>query len=247
MNASLPIDISLNPLSFSGSLLSLSRLGASGLDANLVSHCRVGGNPLFTLHPDVTSNTTVMATSSLLQWVNGNEIIIEATFQNERCLRFRGTAPLAFKASSGDFMWERPMFQDSLRAVEYSFEPIKNHVFVVLNGNVTTETFNQLLFNIQRDQSGGKWDLLFCEVETDTIASSQDVSWENAVADAQSVDFLAKVTGNDAVFNGFTDKLCPWSVSNHTVAERLASFVEWSCTVRAGGRFTQDVVLISKN
>ena len=250
MNTSLPIDVSLNPLSFSGSLLSLSTLGVSGLNVNLVSHCRDSGPPLLTLLPNITNgvdNSTVTATSSLLQWVVNGEAVTEATFQDERCIRFRGSVPLAFQANSGDFMYQIPMFQTELQTVEYSLEPIKNHIFVLLKGKLDEQDLGSLRLQVETNGTDPYWELLFCEIENDANAIGRDVFWENSTIDAQSIDLLAKATENDAEFNKFVDQLCPWSVPEHSTAERLASFVEWTSTVRAGGRFTRDVVLMSKN
>ena len=250
MNLSLSVNISLNPFSFSGSLLSLSQVGLAGSEVHLVSHCRDSGTPLLTLFPDISDavgNSTVKSTSSLLQWQVGDKAVAEATFQDERCIRFRGSVPLAFQAAGGDFMYQRPTFETGWQTVEYSLEPIKNHIFILLKGKLDDEDLSNLTLQVEADETDLDWDLLFCEIENDANAVGPDVFWENSTLDALSTDVLTKTTENDAEFNKFTNQLCPWSAGNHSTAESLASYVEWSCTVRAGGRFTRDVVIMSKN
>lgn len=275
-DARLEVDVSIIPWSHRGSYMSLSTKGGlngqltPGTDICLISQCRPTGLPLFALRPlpaglklgppsgfhRTPSPTTFHATPSRLEWKYRGSVVAECTFQDVRCLRFRGTVPLALDSEAavdgGAFIFSRPPSSDSMPTIEYVLNTMKGYRFLAMKGKLTAihgddpKLLNRRV-QIEGEQGDPSWELLFCEAETAHVGSETSTydTCEAFATAAREHSFDVVVDTMEAALDNFTRGLCPWSATP-TRSERLAAYVTWTSMVRPGGHFTKEAVLMSK-
>lgn len=273
----LEVDVSIIPWSHRGSYMSLSTKGGlngqstPGTDICLISQCRPTGLPLFALRPlpageklgppsgfhRTPSPTTFHATPSRLEWQYRGSVVAECTFQDVRCLRFRGTVPLALDSEAavdgGAFVFSRPHCPGSMPTIEYALNTMKGYRFIALKGRLTAihgddpKLLNRRV-QIEGEEGDASWEMLFCEVETAHVSSEAPTydTCDAVAAEASSHSFNVAVDRMAGALDGFSRGLCPWSSPGPTRSERLAAYVTWTSMVRPGGHFTKEAVLMSK-
>ena len=245
---------------------------APGRDVYLVSQCKAPSVPLFAIRPlpdgatlgtpngfhKTPSPTIFSATVPLVQWKHQDRVVAEATFQNQRCLRFKGNTPTAFdsdvKADPKDYMgpyvFQRSAFQGTKLGAEVTLQTLPTYRFFVMKGKLTTVNgdSNERLINRrvhiegEGEGDGSEWEMLFYEVD----ATDDETTSKEAIPREASKDFTTVMNNMKDEFERFAVGLCPWTKGKVSSAESLASYVMWTSMVRPAGRLTREVILMSK-
>ncbi|VUC37248.1 unnamed protein product [Clonostachys rosea] len=279
-------DPKILPWSCRGSFLSLARTTrlapplhlAPQTDVYLVSQCVALSMPMFALRPlpdglalttlpgfhATPSPTDVKATVSSIQWVHKSQVVCEATFQDLRSIRLRGTVPLAFDSDvqsdpsvyMGMYVFERPSCDGLAASVEVVYKTLPGYRFLPIKGHLTTINGTSSAFRVNRRiQVQGTdedpfWELIFHELDVQPRGMVQIMCHEDScksiLKDAGERSFETVKKEMSKEFDDFAFSLCPWSGNNLTETETLASYVTWTSMVRAEAKYTREAVLMSK-
>lgn len=271
----LAIDPAIVPWSLRGSYICLAtRSGDGGVltpgkDVYLISHNYGWGLPLFAIRPQITktqgapcgfhtssSPVEFSASPSRMVWTAGDETVAEATFLNERTIRFRGTAPLSFDTQGNLNIehWRCWLFQvpaetpESPPTAEFTSTPNTAFRFVAVRGSldlVNDAPFDPFFKDNRRRVTvsclpGSKdWELQIVERETETGIESLPLSTTaNSFQDSASI--------MEQKFDQYCGEMCVWGKDRMTMADKMACYVMWTSTVRAAGFFRNEAVLMSK-
>ncbi|ORX39661.1 Six-hairpin glycosidase-like protein [Kockovaella imperatae] len=243
-----------------------------GQDAYLISHNYGFGLPLFSLRPLVSqslplpptgfpttpSGVDLAATPSLFTWSYEENTMAEATFVNYRTIRVRGTVDMSFDTEGKLDVdhWRNwlhrvpPNDEEAREVIEYTCLPNVALNFIVVSGKA--ELFNGAPYNstfkdnsrrlsITRTNGHPHWEMLIVEKETER----SDPLPLDAGLDA-SEPFESSVETMAANFREYATELSPWGLEQTTPADMLASYVEWTSTIRPAGFLKSETVLMSK-
>ncbi|KAF7186701.1 Glucosidase YgjK [Pseudocercospora fuligena] len=277
-NKTLDIDVSIIPWSRRGSYFSIAdKAGRQGCltpenDVYLVTHCRQFGFPLFALRPippgqslpppsgfrRLKPTTTVKAEPGLLSWQHEGSALARVTILHNRCLRLRGTVPLAFdtdaaleKEACSAYMFSRPHVDGKPDSIDYVFNSMPGYRFIAIQGKLSQtngnrpEVLNKRI-EIAGTQENVEWELLVCELDPTTGDGPIVDTCSEFVDAVENISFDETVERTRAEFSDFARSLCPWSATTLSQTEQLASYVIWATTIRAGGRLTREAILMSK-
>jgi hypothetical protein len=250
------IDPRIIPWSHRGSYLCLAtRSGSNGRltpghDIYLISHILSGGLPLFSIRPQIgnvpaplgfpttPSLVEYSATPSILSWSYEGKVVAEATWASPSAIRLRGNVPVNFN-TEGKLkvdQWRCWMFRvPGTKSVEFNSTPNTALRFTALRGDISV--INDAPYdsdfkdNRRQISMKGTWELVIEERDEMGSQSSEVQSFEACV---QTVD---------KTFDDYVKGMCPWSA---TPADKLASYVMWTSTVRPAGFLGVEAVLMSK-
>lgn len=266
------IDPKIVPWSYRGAYLCLAgRAGLNGRlspekDIYLISHHYSAGIPLLALRPHVDplpapegfsqmdSGVTFSATPSCMTWKMGQKVVAEATFQDFRSIRIRGTIPMSFDTEGKlavdnwrNWIYRVPPTQTGDKdVVELQTTPNNAVRFTILSGQAELTNDAPYDFNFQHQNrridissksKGGEWEVTISEIETE----EGDIPKE----DHSGRSFVECEKAMDETFEQYVAEVCSWA-RQPTAADRLAAYIMWTSTVRPGGYFTSEAVLMSK-
>jgi hypothetical protein len=264
------IDPHIVPWSRRGSYMCLAtRSGDGGIlssannDICLVTHIYPWGCPLFALRPNLPdikrgppsgfhkdpSPFQFKATPSVIQWLYHDKEVANATFQDERIIRMRGTLPMSFDTEGKlgklgvdhwrTWMYRVPGPQSGMEEVEFTSTPDTSLKFIALKGKFDVEiedrSIDVYLPNNRRITISPKdgeetWELAIVEREREP----------NVILPELKFPFIGEVNIKD---------LCPWQKdwgSKQGQTDQLGCYVMWTSTVRPAGYFKKEAVLMSK-
>jgi len=260
------VDPRIIPWSYRGSYLCLAtRSGQNGRlttghDVCVVSHRHAAGLPLFAIRPALgardssppagfpttPSPAQFTAKPSRLQWDVDGETVAEATFEDVRTIRFRGTVPLSFDTQGSlavdpwrCWLWRVPPTRDGAQMVEFTATPNTNLRFIVTRGSIRLENDAPYDFNFKDNNR-----------RLTVSASEGDTTWEMRVMERDSEpgddpnDIRPRSFDQCAEDVHAAKGMCPWR--DPTDADRLAAYVLWTSTVRPAGFLASEAVLMSK-
>jgi hypothetical protein len=272
------VDPRIIPWSMRGSYLCMATKSGQngsltpGNDVYLVSHNHPAGLPLFALRPALhgelppvsgfhrtPSPVHFMASPSRMRWSSGNTTVAEATFQDPRTIRLRGTVPLSFDTEGALQVdqWRCWLFRvpptsdDSLETVEFTSTPSTALRFVALQGTIALVhdapydpqfKNNNRRLTISAHPDASSWELLITERDTEAETPSHPTRLGNVTFDG-----YAEAMGE--AFETYVNGMCAWGATGTSVvtsADCLAAYVIWTSTVRAGGFLGAEAVLMSK-
>ncbi|MEV5820093.1 trehalase family glycosidase [Micromonospora harpali] len=230
------------PFSYRGSWLDVSPVIAEKTyadDLHLVSH-QTGLHAVLRLTP-AGSDTTVVATPTLLTWRDGTGRI-EAGYAGPDTLRLRGrglglriaAAAATLTPFSGTYLYLDPLDGSH---VFTSYETGRRYRVTVLSGALRQTAGAEALGTADRflDLPGDQpWEVAIEEYETARPPY------------AAPVDFDRLCRDRSAEFAAFVDAVAPWRGAD-TPAADLAAYVLWSATVAPAGFVTRPAVLMSKH
>lgn len=281
MNEPLALNVTETPWSIRGSYISLAtRAGHSGrltpgYDVYLTSHLRESGRPLFAIRPlpdgavlgepsgfhKTPALTTVSANEASLQWTYQGAVVARATYQDVRCLRLRGTVPLALDSDlavdrdiCSAYLYTYPPSQDRSPTMEYVLNTMKGYRFIATKGQLSHVNGSQpdpdlpKRINIQASQGEDEWEILICEVETEgnNLSIPALDTCDTLINMARNTSFEDVVGSIHEAVDDFAAKLFPHSTPAPSKAEKKASYIIWMSMVRPGGKFTRECILMSK-
>ena len=208
-----------------------------------------------------------IASPSRLAWVrDGPTTVAEATFYGPRVIRIRGNLPLSFDTDQGlavdefrTWIFTVPVASQpnhpSLPTVEFTSRPDAALRFVALKGrfdliNDAPSICNNRRITISPTEDEREWDLLIVERERAPFYGQADTipSIEQLVGDARKMTFDQTETRMASEIDVYTRSMCPWTPAGSEVSDtdRYACYVMWTSTVRPGGFFKSESVLMSK-
>ncbi|WVW85181.1 hypothetical protein I302_107219 [Kwoniella bestiolae CBS 10118] len=218
----------------------------------------LGSPPPMTGFPKTPSPVSFLASPSRMTWRSGDQTIAEATYQNPRVLRIRGTVPMSFSTEGSlDVNHWRcwlfrvpPTSKESLPTIEFTTTPDTALRFLALNGDFTLINDAPYDFNFKDNNR-----------RLTISAKPGETSWEVAIIDREidtndtvyegtpngSFDDSAESMAN--AFDEYVEGMCGWgatALSSVTAADRLGSYVMWTSTVRPAGFLGAEAVLMSK-
>lgn len=263
------IDVESVPWSYRGSYMSFSTLtgelakATPKIDITLVSQYLPCGAPCFVLRPVVEplgspsgfhttpSPVKYRATPSKLEWVWGSEVVAEATYQNDRVIRLRGTKPMAFDTDQRQlrsFFFavpkRTPESHDMIDWASMGLMPLR---IIAKRGKLTSINAASELngrFQIQENKEDEGWELFIHERSPGDGSRSQETASE-WVARMSETPFEKCVTGMRTIFKEYAAGMCS-NVGTVRPMDQHACYVMWTSTARADGFLKNETVLMSK-
>lgn len=279
LSSPIKIDPHIVPWSLRGSYLCLAtrageggRLTPANNDVCLVSHIYPAGLPLFALRPILpgkalppangfhkdSSPVDFSATPSALSWTHDGETVAEATFQDVRTIRLRGTLPLAFdtEGSLAVDAWRTwvfrvpPQTKDGPAQVEFTSTPDSALTFTALSGvfsleNEAPSSNYSRRITIAPKSGDGAWELVIEEREREKFTEGQT----ERLPYSQYKPFNEVKSAMATAFAQYAQDMCPWQEdwgSKQGQTDQLGAYVMWTSTVRPAGYFKKEAVLMSK-
>jgi hypothetical protein len=250
-------------------------LSSANNDICLVTHIYPWGCPLFALRPNLPgvkrgppsgfhkdpSPFDFKTTPSCMQWLLDGKVVAEATFQDERIIRLKGSLPMSFDTEGrlgklGVDHWRTWMYRVpgptnpiGAEEVEFTSTPDTSLKFIALKGKFEVEIEDKSI------------DVYLPNNRRLTISASEgDEIWELAIVERErepnvvlpELDFpLIKIVKEEMAkgFEGYVKDLCPWQKdwgSKQGQTDQLGAYVMWTSTVRPAGYFKKEAVLMSK-
>jgi glycogen debranching enzyme len=129
---------------------------------------------------------------------------------------------------------------------------MKGYRFVATKGKLSHVNGNRPELCHKRIQidpgvDGSHWELLICEVDVDSRPEQETMdTCAPLVQQALCASFGDAVSAFGSVFDDYCRQITPWSSGSPGDTEILAAYVMWTSTVRAGGHFTRESILMSK-
>lgn len=228
-------DIATVPFSFFGSWMVIHRDKEGRL---ILKNVHNRGKPLFLLTPmkgEEAVQYDLTATATLLTITDGDGGCIEFCFESADTLRIRGRG-LSLdmeRASHAEAYSEAPghvtfNFRPALR--RYRFETLAGKA--EMRGNFTRD--NQVLPGVRMSAGeDGCWDIAIDEFWS---------SWQQP--ERASFDNCCAATREN--FESFAESM-PAAPDDLIETQRLASYINWSCTVAPAGLLKRHTLLMSKN
>lgn len=281
MAASFPVSIDprIVPWSYRGSYLCLAtrsgnngRLTPANNDICLISHIYPAGLPLFALRPypdgkapqspptgfhKDPSPVSFEADPSSLRWIHDGIVLAEATFEDVRTIRLRGSAPFSFDTEGALAVdaWRTWLFRvpravkDGPEEVEFTSKPDSALRFVALKGkfdlaNEAPSTDTNRRVTISPHGGESTWELVIRERERELQSSG------SAIRTGQGeMSFDSAKEAMQGAFSRYAADMCPWQTdwsSPQGQVDQLGAYVMWTSTVRPAGYFKKEAVLMSK-
>jgi len=274
------IDPHIVPWSYRGSYMCLAtRSGDRGIlssannDICLVTHIYPWGCPLFALRPvlpDIKqgppsgfhtdpSPFEFVATPSTMKWMWKDDIVAEASFQDTRIIRLKGTLPMAFDTEGKlrklgvdhwrTWMYRVPGPQSGMEEVEFTSTPDTSLRFIAIKGRFDVDVENKSVdvylpvnrrITISPKEGEAEWELAIVEREREP-----DVVVPKLIFPLYK-DVEKGMEGN---FEQYARDMCPWQSdwsSKEGQTDQLGCYVMWTSTVRPAGYFKKESVLMSK-
>jgi hypothetical protein len=254
-------------------------LSSANNDICLVTHIYPWGCPLFALRPNLPgvkrgppsgfhkgpSPFDFKATPSCLQWLLDGKVVAEATFQDERIIRLKGSLPMSFDTEGklgklGVDHWRTWMYRVpgpvnpiGAEEVEFTSTPDTSLKFIALKGKFEVEIEdksvdvylpNNRRLTISATGENEKWDDIW------ELAIIEREREPNVVLPKSDFPYIGDVKDKMAKgFEGYVKDLCPWQKdwgSKQGQTDQLGCYVMWTSTVRPAGYFKKQAVLMSK-
>lgn len=236
-----------------------------------VSQCASTGLPMMSMRPipagselpesvgfpETDSPTSFTASPSVLQWSAGSVVVAEATWQDVRTIRIRGTVPFAMHTDNVSdngitYLWNVPAADaQALPTLGYAtLNSPKEFRLVALKGSWSTVNANNGTHLNRRvviagDDQDPSWEMALVEMEfKDVQGAPSGLKEIHDHVRGTSFDECRDRTAHD--FSEWARQVCGFT-SQPTVAELGAAFVLWDCIVRADGMTLRDTVVMSKN
>jgi hypothetical protein len=194
-----------------------------------------------------------------MQWLLDGVVVAEASFQDERIIRLKGSLPMSFDTEGKlgklgvdhwrTWMYRVPGPQSGCEEVEFTSTPDTSLKFIALKGKFEVEIEDKSI------------DVYLPNNRRLTIsAAGGDEIWELAIVERErephvvlpELDFPLIKTVKDGMakgFEGYCKDLCPWQKdwgSKQGQTDQLGCYVMWTSTVRPAGYFKKEAVLMSK-
>jgi len=194
-----------------------------------------------------------------MQWLLDGKVVAEASFQDERIIRLKGSLPMSFDTEGKlgklgvdhwrTWMYRVPGPQSGNEEVEFTSTPDTSLKFVALKGKFEVEIEDKSI------------DVYLPNNRRLTISASEgDETWELAIVERErepsvvlpKLDFPPIGSAKDKMaqgFEGYSKDLCPWQKdwgSKQGQTDQLGCYAMWTSTVRPAGYFKKEAVLMSK-
>lgn len=137
-----------------------------------------------------------------------------------------------------------PTNHESKEIVELVTTPNNGLRLTVLKGKMTLTNdaphdfnFKEMNRRIEIGSEDGEWEVVITEVEME----KGDIPAEDLAG--TSFDQCRSAMGKN--FEQYVKEVCSWT-NKPTDADRLGAYIMWTSTVRKGGYFTSEAVLMSK-
>jgi hypothetical protein len=194
-----------------------------------------------------------------MQWVLDGKVVAEATFQDERIIRLKGSLPMSFDTEGKlgklgvdhwrTWMYRVPGPRSGCEEVEFTSTPDTSLKFIALKGKFEVEIEDKSIdvylpnnrrLTISASEGDDTWELAIVEREREP----------NVVLPKSDFPYIGTVKEKMAKgFEGYCKDLCPWQKnwgSKQGQTDQLGCYVMWTSTVRPAGYFKKEAVLMSK-
>jgi hypothetical protein len=188
-----------------------------------------------------------------------DKVVAEATFQDVRTIRLKGSLPMAFNTEGelgklGVYHWRTWMYAvpgplSGKDEVEFTSTPDSSFKFIALRGSLTVEIddpsvdpyrANNKRLTVSPKNGEDTWELAVVEREREPNVILPELKFP-VIEDVEK--------GMQEDFEKYVRELCPWRKDWNTPegkSDQLGCYVMWTSTVRAGGYFKKEAVLMSK-
>jgi hypothetical protein len=192
-----------------------------------------------------------------MTWTHNDRIIAEATFQDVRTIRMRGTGSFSFDTEGKLAVdaWRTWLFRvpgSEGREVEFTSRPDSALRFTALKGEFTLGNEapsgdDNRRITISASKGSDTWELEIVERERERMSLGNEAEGVNRKGGEVTFDEVKNEMAG--TFESYAKDMCPWQDdwgSKEGQTDQLGAYVMWTSTVRAAGYFKKEAVLMSK-